>query len=304
MLDGKPLGPEAWSSSRTGEARPERGRYSGTAKLTLSIAPPRAGEVTVAFPPFSELEPSEGSYRLRSVEIPKLAFRVRGPKADASVPGRAAPDASAGAGSSETSTAPAARGKDGGLAWPPSLKSVSATWDRGEKAKALAELCGILRRAQPLSSRASEARKAALACAALLGTGAPMLDPLPAPSIFALASLFVALLALSLFLVSRFGVGKRGGRPWRGALLHLAPLLALSLALAFGALASAGERRQKYAVIWADSLYVVPSDKSELRAGVARGTTARLRVLAGDFAGLSLADGIEGWARLDSLYWY
>jgi hypothetical protein len=137
-----------------------------------------------------------------------------------------------------------------------------------------------------------------MACEVLLGTDPPFLDPLPSPFFFAIAAALVAFIGAALFIVS-----KRGARRARGA--RGAPfLLALAFVIAgFGA-AAAAERRERYAVIWADSLSSVPSAKSELTVSIIKGSTARLRGKVGAYAGLVLPDGVEGWATLDSLYWY
>jgi hypothetical protein len=70
------------------------------------------------------------------------------------------------------------------------------------------------------------------------------------------------------------------------------------------ALASAVERREALAVVWTEKLRTVPSGKSELSIAVIKGSTARLRGSFGTYEGVVLADGVEGWAPRDSLYFY
>jgi hypothetical protein len=275
-LNGAALPRGAWTSSRVDEAKAEGGSYVGRASLVMEVIPPRAGVLTLSFPPLAVLDPSS---------VPKgpgasaLALAVREIRV----------------GSNGSAAAPVPRAP---LAWGPRLSAASAAWARGEKSRALALLYSALRRAPPLSPEARDAEKAALACSALLGTKAPLLDALPPPSYFTIIASLVALLGLSLFIVAK--VRGHSSRLARGG----AVFLALALVLAGFGFASAAERREKFAVIWADSLRTVPSARSELSVSIIKGSTGRLRGTAGSYAGLVLADGVEGWAPLDSLNWY
>lgn len=123
----------------------------------------------------------------------------------------------------------------------------------------------------------------------------PLLDGLPPWPYFALPACVVASLGLGLFLFAR----KRGPRVG-------APAVALAFALALGVFASisAAERRQSFAVLWAQELRTIPSAKSELRISVVRGTTARLGGSFGSFERVILADGVEGWTPRDTLFLY
>jgi hypothetical protein len=176
----------------------------------------------------------------------------------------------------------------------------------GDGGRALAELFGTLRRAPPLSREARAARKAALVRASELGTGPPLLDALPPPAYFFWPAFTVALTGLSLFSVSRLRARKASaGAPLRHAALAAGgALLALSIALCSLGFASAAERKERFAVIWTDSLQTVPSDASEHPVAVVKGSTARTRGISGAFESVVLGDGVEGWAPRDSLFWY
>jgi hypothetical protein len=276
-LDGAPLPEASWSSTRVDEFKPEGGSYRGRASLVLDIAPPRAGKLSLSFPPLVALDPGAGLY---SLAVPGREIAV-GKAAAAAAERR--PPISAFTSSAASSAA---------------LGAASAAWARGEKGRALALVYGELRRAPPLSREAREARNAAVACSAFLGTGLPLLDFLPPPRYFAIAAFLVALAGLPLFIAARRRGRGLGGA--RGGIL----LLALALALAGFGLASSAERRERYAVVWADSLPTVPSARSLLSVSVIKGSTARLSGYAGGYAGLVLEDGVEAWAPLDSLYFY
>jgi hypothetical protein len=280
-LDGVLLPREAWTSSRVDEAKPEMGMYSGSASLVLEITPPRSGTLALTFSPLAVLSPGSSSsvpdgpahYRISSLVLSPREIRVRSAGSLTAAPREA-------------------------MNWGPSLSKAAETWARGDRGSALAQVYGALRRAPPLSREANDAKKAALACASLLGTSPPVLDALPSQIYFAIAALLVAFAGLSLFMVSK--VSGHASRNLKGeaALLFLALVLCGFYAL------SAAERREKYAVIWTDSLRTVPSAQSELSVAVAKGSTARLRGFAGPYAGVVLADGVEGWASRDSLFWY
>ena len=115
---------------------------------------------------------------------------------------------------------------------------------------------------------------------------------------FAIAALLVAFAGLTLFIVSK--VNGRASRNLKGEVT----LLFLALVFSGFYALSAAERQEKFAVIWTDSLRTVPSAQSELSVAGAKGSTARLRGFAGPYAGVVLADGVEGWASRDSLFWY
>jgi hypothetical protein len=282
-LDGAILPQGAWISSRADDARPEGGVYAGSASLVVEIVPPRPGLLSLSFPTMVVLDSRLGMQELR---VPTLELRV----------GKAAPSSAAWAASAD---------------WGVGLGGPAAAWARGDKSHALAELYAALRRAPPFSREVRDARKAALFCSAELGTGMPLLDVLPPPSFFIWPAFAVALTGLSLFTASRLqGRGRdRASRRDRalsglGSRVSLAIFLALSLAFAALALASAVERREALAVVWTEKLRTVPSGKSELSIAVIKGSTARLRGSFGTYEGVVLADGVEGWAPRDSLYFY
>jgi hypothetical protein len=186
------------------------------------------------------------------------------------------------------------------------LEKAAALWKRGERGAALALVYGKLRRSSPLSSEGREAKKAALACVRLLGTDMPLLDALPSPIGIALFASLATIAGLALF-VSENRARKRGGdaRPGSGGRRAAGRiLLVLALALVGLGAASASERRRAYAVVWANSLRTVPSELSELSVSVVQGSTARLRGRSGGFLSLALADGIEGWAAPDQVFFY
>jgi hypothetical protein len=174
--------------------------------------------------------------------------------------------------------------------------------DRGGEGKSLAELYGALRRAPPLSREARVLRKRAIARASELGTSPPFLDALPPPAIFAWAAFPVACTGLGLFIAWRPRALKERFPQVRRALL--AAVLALCLVLVALCALSAIERRAVYAVVWADALKTIPSADSALPVAVVRGSTARLRGASGQYAGVILSDGLQGWVLRDSLFTY
>jgi hypothetical protein len=191
---------------------------------------------------------------------------------------------------------------EGSLSLPPlELRVASAPAlpaSRAGGGAALAALYHALRQAPPLSPASRNAKKAALERASELGTGLPLLDLLPPPPWF----LLPAGLALLGWLGRRFLPGR--GRKRDKLLSPPGLLLALSLALALAGLAAALERRASYAVVWTDTLRIVPAADSELFVKVVKGSTARSRGSSGGFESLVFPDGVEGWAARESLYWY
>jgi hypothetical protein len=184
---------------------------------------------------------------------------------------------------------------------PPTSPTPPATVGAGGKralgGRALAAIYGAYRRAPPFSKEARVAKKAALARASELGTAPPLRDALPPPAFFAWPAFIVAFMGLALFIVSR--LGRRPGR-----LVAAGALLAVAIALGAFGLAASLERRERYAVIWADSLRTVPSAEAERSVKLLRGSTARARGSSGAYESVLLPDGIEGWALRDSLFWY
>jgi hypothetical protein len=197
-----------------------------------------------------------------------------------------------------TEAAPARSGAK--PAWRAGMDKEAALWARGEEGAALALVYGRLRRAPPLSREARDARRVAVSCAELLGTEAPILDSLPPPSCFLVLAACATFAALALFILSRRSAARR---PFgRGAsTLTLVGLAIVFLGLGLG---SALERRRAYAVVWADSLKIVPSALSELSVSVVKGSTARLMGRSGGYLSLALADGVEGWASPESTFFY
>ena len=274
-LDGAVLPRASWTSRRVDEVEADDGGYRGRCSLLMEILPPGVGLLTLSYPRFSFLEPGSGP---RLLDLPELKWKVL--KAARGQGARASPD------------------------WGSGMEGASALWNRGEGGKALAFLYGRLRRAPPLSREAYDARKAAVSCSRILGTSPPFLDALPPPLYFAIAASLATLMGLALFILERRrarGVlGRRAPASSRG----FAGSAILALALAFLSVASAAERRVEYAVVWADSLRTVPSALSELSIPVVQGSTARLRGRSGDYASVALADGVEGWVPLDSIFFY
>jgi hypothetical protein len=268
-LDGAALPAASWSSSRIDEIEAEGSGYRGRSVLVLEILPPRAGLLSLSFPPFAVLDP-EG--RMISLAVPAFERSIGKAAPSAKAAGRASPD------------------------WGVGMGKAAALWDRGEYGKALAFLYGKLRMAPPLSREARDAKRAAAACSALLGTGPPLLDALPPPKYSVIAASLATIAGSALFITA--------GRRARGRRAAGLALLVLAFALAGLSFASAAERREKYAVIWADSLRTVPSALSELSIYVLKGSTAKLTGQAGAYLGLILADGVEGWAPRDSIYFY
>jgi hypothetical protein len=180
-------------------------------------------------------------------------------------------------------------------------------WDSGDRGRSLALLYGLRRRSPALAGVA----ESAAACSGELGSGPPLLDALPPPLPFALTSAAAALGALFLFLASRSKrregrrEGEGRGAAHRARLKALALLLVLaSVVLAILAGAALSERRTVYAVLWTDSLLLVPSPVAEGRVTVTRGTAARVRGETSGYVGLVLADGLAGWAPRDAVYYY
>ncbi|MDA8426058.1 MAG: hypothetical protein M0Z80_07955, partial [Treponema sp.] len=199
-------------------------------------------------------------------------------------------------------------------------------WDDGERARALALLYGIMRR----HLGASEAVRAAGACSGELGSGPPMLDALPPPAPFELAGLAFLASALAFAALSAArrvasrkaarASGEIGAQPRRQAAgtaaasgepgpsrprAFFAIFLAVLAFLCLGAAAfSALERRNHYAVVWTDSLLLVPSPLARGKVEVIRGSAARVRGGTSDYVGLELADGLSGWAPKKYVYYY
>jgi hypothetical protein len=282
-LDGEALPPSAWSARRIDEYRPEGSGYRGRSSLELELGPPRSGLLRLGFPSFAVLDPRAGVTRL---EVPVLERRV-----EAAARGAVSRESE---GSSQTK--PASPGRLASPDWGAGMKEPATLWARGEEGKALALLYGKLRRSAPFSRQEREARAAAVSASAFLGTSPPILDALPPPCFFAIAASLATIAGLSLFITARLRGRKAGAAPG-------APLL-LALVLIMLLLASASERRGRCAVVWADSLRAVPSELSELSVPVAKGSTARLRGRSGNFVGLALSDGVEGWAPSGSIYFY
>jgi hypothetical protein len=185
-------------------------------------------------------------------------------------------------------------------AWGSGMGKEAALWARGEEGAALALVYGRLRRAPPLSREARDARRTAVSCAEFLGTDAPVLDSTPPPAYCAAAAALATFAALALFLLSRKGGARR---PFgRGAATWV--LVGLAIVFLGLGLGSAIERRRAYAVVWTDSLKTVPSALSELSVSVVKGSTARLRGRSGDYLSLALADGVEGWASPEAIFFY
>jgi hypothetical protein len=210
------------------------------------------------------------------------------------------------------------------------LLEAGLLWETGDRGKSLALLYGVLRYA-PSTKGANEI---AAACSGELGSGPPLLDALPPPAPFAAVAGFFVLLSLGLFLASRrrpraaaggaaWGRGTVPGKPVavkssafanKRSVRSAAAVSALILSLATTSLAliSAEERRERYAIIWADRLFLVPSSQAEGSLPVTRGAAAKLRGQPSmrtpgsdrEFVGVRLADGVGGWIRRDELYFY
>lgn len=318
LLDGAPLPGEDVSSRRLDESHPAEGGYEGRALLELTVTPPGPGRLVVLVPPLATLDPEGG---LHSLTVESATLRVEGesPSQGGAASGPGGPfdraDAAArrlAAASSRLRTLPAllrsSRGGAHGAAAArraalelvaPSVgrdaRYLEATllWEGGDRGRALALLYGLVRR-RPLFG---DARRAAQACAGELGAGSPLLDSLPPPQFFALGGIVFLVSALLFFFVAR---RRRGSG--RGAAAALC--LAVAVAGIGLACASALERRGRFAVIWTDRLLVVPSAASQGYVDLPRGSAARVRGAADGYVGLVLGDGLAGWAREDSVYYY
>jgi hypothetical protein len=257
-LDSSSLPRSSWQARRVDDYRATGGSYVGLASLELSLVPPRAGELSLSFPPYTVLDPEKG---LIALSVPPFGVRI----------GEAS--------------------------------SVKAAIDDSQ-GRRLALLLSAARGAPaPRSLRGSrEALSAARALSSELGALPILLDPLPPFYFFAIPAAAVAIAGLALFLAAK-------ARKRKGGFSAAIPFAALAICLALGVLSlvSALERKESYAVIWADRLSSVPSAKAELSIPIPRGSTGRLRAIVGSspkYARLVLADGVEGWALLDSLYLY
>lgn len=278
-LDGSILPRGAWTATRTDDSRADRGSYSGTASLTVEIISSKPGLLTLRFPPVPVIDPLRSADRKADRDgVSSLDATVREVRITKGI-------------------SAATRRPEASVEWGSGLEGAAALWSRGEKGRALAELYRSLREAPPLSRRARTARAAALLRSSELGTGMPLLDALLPWQYFGALAFIVASIGLGLFISAR---KRRRRAGWSSLTATLTVILALSV-LGF---ISAAERKQNYAVLWAEELRTVPSSKSELRISVLRGTTARIRGSFGAYAGVILADGVEGWTPRDTLFPY
>lgn len=263
----------AWKARRIDDYRAVGGSYEGSASLELDIVPPRSGALSLSFPSFAVLDPEKG---LTFLSLPSFERRIG-----------EAPTAKDEKNDTEgrrlALLLAAARGTARGASASGGSSSRGATAPRGPRAS-------------------SEAAAAARALSSELGAGAVLLDPLPPFYFFSFPAAAVAIAGLALFIASKAKRRKGGVNA-----IFLCTALAICLALSVLSLVSIAERKQSYAVIWTDRLRSVPSAKAELSIPIPRGSTGRLRAIVGSspkYARLVLADGVEGWALLDSLYLY
>jgi len=199
----------------------------------------------------------------------------------------------------------------------PSPKAASA--QGAATAEPGAELAAYYKTMRRTLAFESAHREASASASALLsgfgiegGAGGPLLDVLPPPKAFLIPAAALALAAALAVLVrrARGRVSRRlppaaEGHMYRAtrpvAAIALAAFAALFLALAG---AAALERRRTYAVAWTEELSAIPSSQAELRIEVRRGSTAELRLISGDYAALSFADGVVAWAPSAQVFEY
>jgi hypothetical protein len=266
----EPLPPALLRAARSDALSPSASGYEGSSVLEISLEAPGPGLLRLAPRPFPVLGP-EGSVSLLRVEPIEVEI---GPRAAA-----ASPDPFEGVGAREGRLSEAAR-----------------LWRRGEKGEALAELYGLSR------ERPYDERLSALSAACELSTGAgPRLrDSLPPPRLFLLGMFPALLLAAGLFFAHRRGGGKARPPLLVGALLAAA----LALLLLGFSLAAASERGARYAVVWSEEAFVVPSALAEGRLSLVRGSTARVMGHSPGYVGLRFPDGSSGWVHAELVAFY
>ncbi len=323
-LDGRVLPEGSISERRVDALRAIAGQegglgaYEGEAALELAIVPPRPGRLSVAFPAMPALG-RDGSLVELSVPLFEAEVRKGGEAAATAKGGFGAYPAALAERLSLSSAAmknlPAllAKGNRESRAKaielldrsPPGSKNeasfleASLYWDGGERARALALLYGILRRAPGTEGVA----EAALACSGELGSGPPMLGSLPPPPRFWLGACTAGL--ASLLLLALALPGRR--RPARShPVLIAAAAIMAAAALSSGALGLASSREQArvYAVAWTESLIAVPSPLAQGRVEIRRGVAGRIMGEAPGYVGIVLADGLSGWVPRESVYYY
>jgi hypothetical protein len=326
-LDGAGLGGGEWSSKREDDFGPSESGYTGSATLTVDVVPPRAGRLSLRFPPLavlgtdgrlSSLEASAIEVEVRAPEKPSaaespLAAQTRpaaapAPAAAVTKPPKAAPAPKAAkppkAVSAKPAAAPEAAASPAATPTPETAEPPAAA--EGEAGAKLASLYGAMRRLLPFERAYREADEAALSLLASLGLsrgeGEPMLDALLPPKAF----LPIALAALAASILVTVLAARRGGRdgPRRRP-----PAAAIVLALiGVAAVALAGvatvERFSSFAVVWTDNVRLIPSSNARMEIGVSRGSTARLRGESSGFSGLVFADGVEAWTPSASVFKY
>lgn len=303
-LDGAGLGGGNWSSKRADDYGPSESGYAGSATLLVDVVPPRAGRLSLRFPPLAVLGPDG---RISSLEAGAVEVEVRGPDkpsaAEPAGPARPAPPAAPDAASATPEAAePASAAEPPSEAEPDSAAEPA----EGEAGARLASLYGVMRRSLNFerSYREADAEASALLSSLGLpkGEGEPMLDALPPPKAF--LAIALPFLAASI-LVAALAARRRGRdaprrRPPAAAIV-LAAAVAVAVVLAGVAVA---ERFSSFAVAWTDSVRLIPSPNARMEIGVSRGTTARLRGESSGFAGLVFADGVEAWTPSDSVFKY
>jgi hypothetical protein len=320
-LDGRALAPESWTESRGDSIQPSSDGYEGSAVLEMTLEAPGPGTLVVRPGPFPVLLPN-GSVAVRTaagitIRVQPSASPAGGAPADPwadLVPVLASRLAQRDASLERlpaivTDGKPAAALETLGKA-PLSVRlstdcrllEAGLLWKAGSRGSALAELYGLLR-TRPGDTRAA---KTAAALQKQIGTGPACRDALPEPRAFLWPGL-CAIAATGAFLIPALVLRKKrpGKRRWRPALGAAAGLLGLAGAVLLAlALVSGLERHDRYAVVWTDRIFTVPSPLAEGSEEVVRGSSALVIGRTQGYIGLRFADGSMGWAREESVYLY
>lgn len=275
-----PLSPSLLRTARSDALRPSPSGYEGSSLLEIALEAPRAGALRLTPKPFPVLAP-DGSVSILRASPVEVEIRPL-----------------------EALAAPAAKAADpfdgpkgGRLSEASRLSEAGRLWRKGEKGGALALLYRQSRE-RPYDAYLSAI---AAACEAETGAGPRLRDSLPPPELFLLGVLPFFLLAVGLFLLYRRN--RRGAK--RPALLVGASLAALLALLLLGfSVASSSERGVRYAVVWSQEAFVVPSALAEGRLPLVRGVTARVIGLSPGYVGLRFPDGSSGWVHTEYVDFY
>jgi hypothetical protein len=317
-LDGRGLGSDAWNERRIDELAPAKGGYRGRSTLEVSLVAPGPGRLRLYFPPLAALDP-DGN--IASLAVAPLELRLLAPISGASSaasgdpflsyePGLAASLASREPGLARL---PSLIGADkAGAAlellrgMPPELRAereavlldAALAWKTGLHGEALAAVYGFMRR----NPDDRDGRSIADRAVAIVGAGPALVDELPPPGPFILASALLALVGFGFFLAGR--LRKRPRRPSPAFMATGGLLILAALALAGLGIASKLERRREFAVAWTDSASAVPSPLAENTSPLTRGQSALVIGRAEGYICLRFADGSVGWVAHGKVYSY